>query len=200
MLDRFYPVVDSADMVARLVPVGVRLIQLRIKDCPAEEIGRQVRAALALCRQHGTQFILNDYWQIALDEGVDYIHLGQEDLDDADIKAIRKAGVRIGISTHSEAELERALTFLPDYIALGPIYPTTLKIMPWAPQGLETIRVWKRRLGPIPLIAIGGITLERASACLSAGADSIAVVSDVVANPDPENRARRWLNVTERAT
>jgi len=134
VLDRFYPVVDSSQWVARLVPAGAKLVQLRIKDLPDEEVARQVREAKHVCRQHGAQLIVNDYWRIALDEGCDYIHLGQEDLVGADLKKIRQAGVRVGVSTHDHAELEKALAVDPDYVALGPIYPTKLKQMPWAPQ------------------------------------------------------------------
>ena len=108
---------------------------------------REIRAAKRICGRTGAQLIVNDYWQLALDESCDFVHLGQGDLDTADIQALRKAHVRIGISTHDHAELERALALHPDYIALGPIYPTVLKQMPWAPQGLERITEWKRRIG-----------------------------------------------------
>jgi thiamine-phosphate pyrophosphorylase len=137
--------------------------------------------------------IVNDYWRIALEEACDFVHLGQGDLDTADIPALKKAGVRIGLSTHDDAELERALSFDPDYVALGPIYPTLLKQMPWAPQGLDKIGVWKKRIGARPLVAIGGLTLERAKLCLAAGADSTAVVTDIVRAPDPQAQTRLWL-------
>ena len=196
MLDRFYPVVDSSQWVARLVPAGVKLVQLRIKDLPDAEVVRQVREAKLVCRQHGAQLIVNDYWQIALDEGCDYIHLGQEDLVGADLKKIRQAGVRVGVSTHDHAELEKALAVDPDYVALGPIYPTKLKQMPWAPQGVARVTEWKRLVGARPLVAIGGLTLERALLCLKAGADSAAVVGDIVTNADPVAQAMAWLAAT----
>ena len=123
--------------------------------------------------------------------GADWVHLGQGDLDEADVLAVRKAGIRLGISTHDDAELVRALTFAPDYVALGPIYPTKLKAMAFAPQGLETIGVWKRRVGAIPLVAIGGLDVERAKLCLAAGADVVSVVSDITLNPDPEAARER---------
>ena len=133
MLDPFYPIVDSADWVARLLPQGARLVQLRVKDrsdaATRDEIARTktlCAASLDVCRRHGCQLIVNDYWQAAIDLGCDFVHLGQEDLDDADIPAIRAAGLRLGVSTHDEAELSRALELAPDYIALGPIYPTRL--------------------------------------------------------------------------
>ena len=153
-LPRVYPIVDSAAWVRRLLDVGVRLIQLRMKDRPDTELRAEIREAKGLCTRVGAQLIVNDYWSLALAEGCDFVHLGQGDLDTADVPAIRKAGVKIGISTHSHEELARALGFAPDYIALGPIYPTVLKVMPWAPQGLERITEWKRRIGAIPLVAI----------------------------------------------
>jgi thiamine-phosphate pyrophosphorylase len=192
-LDPFYPIVDGAEWVARLVRVGARLIQLRIKDGDEAAIARETRLALAACKAGGASLVVNDYWRIAIDEGAPWLHLGQGDLDEADVLAVRKAGIRLGISTHDDAELVRALSFAPDYVALGPIYPTKLKAMAFAPQGLETIGVWKRRVGAIPLVAIGGLDVERAKLCLAAGADVVSVVSDITLNPDPEERAREWI-------
>jgi thiamine-phosphate pyrophosphorylase len=195
-LDRFYPIVDSAAWVERLVGAGARLIQLRVKDRPEAEVAQEARAALAVCRRAGALLVLNDYWRVAFDVGADYVHLGQEDLDGADVAAIRARGVRLGVSTHDDAELERALALSPDYVALGPIYPTVLKAMRFGPQGLEKIGVWKRRLGAIPLVAIGGLTIERGVACLAAGADVVSVVTDITLNPDPEARTRAWVAAT----
>src|SRR4051794_30471877 len=196
MLDRFYLIVDSAHWLKRLLPCGVKLVQLRVKDKNEDEIARQILEAKRLCAEHGAQLIVNDYWQAAIDAGCDYVHLGQEDLAAADLEAMKRAGFKLGLSTHTHAELEVALRAKPDYVALGPIYPTILKEMRFAPQGLETIREWKRRIGGLPLVAIGGITLERAPGVLAAGADSIAVVTDVLRNPDPEARARAFVEVT----
>ena len=193
-LARFYPIVDSAAWVRRLVPVGVRLIQLRIKQRSVEDVRREIRDALATCARHGAQLVVNDHWEAALAEGADFIHLGQQDLDTADLGAIRARATRLGISTHDHAELDRALSLAPDYIALGPIYPTTLKVMPWAPQGVDRIGEWKRRIGSRPLVAIGGITLAHAARCRAAGADTVAVVSDVVSHPDPVARAAAWID------
>jgi thiamine-phosphate pyrophosphorylase len=192
-LPRVYPVVDSAAWVQRMVAQGVRLVQLRIKQQPAAQVAAQIAAAWAASRAAGTQLVVNDHWQQALALGCDFVHLGQEDLEQADLPALRRAGVRLGISTHDEAELERALRVQPHYIALGPVYPTTLKLMPWPPQGLARVGEWKRRVGALPLVAIGGITLQRLPAVLAAGADAAAVVSDIVAAADPDAQARRWL-------
>jgi thiamine-phosphate pyrophosphorylase len=196
--DPFYLIVDDAAWL-RLLPVGVKLVQLRIKDRPDEQLREQVVTAKWLCARASACLVVNDYWRIALDEGCDFVHLGQTDLDDADVPALKRAGVRIGISTHSHEELERALTFNPDYVALGPIYPTTLKVMPWAPQGLARISEWKRLIAPIPLVAIGGLTVERLPDVFTAGADSAAVVSDVLRHASPERRAVEWIEATRDA-
>jgi thiamine-phosphate pyrophosphorylase len=192
-LPRVYPIVDSAAWVRRLLPVGVRLVQLRVKDRNAQDVRTEIRESKALCALSGAQLIVNDYWQLAIEEGCDFVHLGQGDLDHADTRAVRQAGIRIGVSTHDERELDRALSLGPDYIALGPIYPTLLKVMPWAPQGLARLVEWKRRVGRIPLVAIGGLTVERLRGVFAAGADVAAVVTDIVRNPDPEARTREWL-------
>lgn len=195
-LDPFYPIVDGSDWLRRLLPLGVKLVQLRVKERSDEETRREIRAAKALCDAAACQLIVNDYWQIAIDEACDYIHLGQEDLDGADLAAIRRAGIKVGISTHDDAELERALALDPDYVALGPVYPTILKQMKWGPQGLDRVSEWKRRIGGIPLIAIGGLTVERAPGVLAAGADVVSVVTDITLNADPEARTRAWLAAT----
>ena len=198
MLDPFYPVVPDAGWVAKLVPVGTKLIQLRIKEQPDAEIRRQVREAKAVCATHGAQLIVNDYWQVAIDEGCDYVHLGQEDLVDADVKTLRRAGIRIGVSTHDHAELEKGLAVDPDYVALGPVYPTLLKQMPWAPQGPARLGEWKKLIGDRPLVAIGGLTLERALLCLKSGADIASVVGDIVNHADPMGQTKAWLAATRR--
>jgi len=195
-LDPFYPIVDSAAWVSRLTGVGAKLIQLRIKDKNGAALESEAREALDICQKAGAQLILNDHWRVALDIGADYIHLGQEDLDSADMPAIRARGIRVGISTHDEAELSRAMKLEPDYVALGPIYPTILKAMRFGPQGLDRIGEWKRGIGIIPLVAIGGLNVERGRACLAAGADIVSVVTDITLNADPEARAREWIAAT----
>ncbi|PVB63476.1 thiamine phosphate synthase [Labrenzia sp. 011] len=195
-LDPFYPIVDSSDWIARLVPLGVRLVQLRIKDAPQDRLRREIAASKAVCEDHGCQLIVNDHWQLAIEEGCDFVHLGQEDLAEADVRAIRKAGLRLGVSTHDGEELETALSVEPDYVALGPVYPTGSKDLKWAPQGLDRIAGWKRQIGGLPLVAIGGLTLERVSGVFENGADAAAVISDVTGNPDPEARTRAWLSLT----
>jgi len=131
----------------------------------------------------------------ALQVGIAAVHLGQSDLDGADIAALRAAGIRLGISTHDRAELDRALALAPDYVALGPIHATQLKVMPWRPQGVSKLARWKLRIGSIPLVAIGGFTPERARDAFAQGADSVCVVTDVLRHPDPVARVREWLTV-----
>ncbi len=196
MLDPFYLIAGSSAWIARLLPCGVRLVQLRVKDQPDATVRAEIIKAKALCVRYGAQLIVNDYWQQAIDAGCDFVHLGQGDLDTADLTAIRRAGIRFGVSTHDEAELFRAMETRPDYLALGPIYPTILKQMAFPPQGLPRITEWKKKIGKIPLVAIGGITLERAAGVLAAGADSAAAVTDITRNPDPERRAREWVRAT----
>lgn len=192
-LDVFYPIMPDAGWVARLVPLGVRTVQLRLKDAAPEEVRRQIVESLDVARRHDCQLIVNDYWREAIAAGADYVHLGQEDLAGADVAAIKAAGVRLGVSTHSEDELTTALAAGPAYVALGPIYETRLKAMAWAPQGLDRIGRWKARIGDLPLVAIGGITPERANAVLAAGAQSVAVITDFMTAPSPEARVGVWL-------
>src|SRR5882762_5431205 len=191
--DRFYPVVDSVAWVARLTKLGVGTIQLRAKELDDSQALQIVSDALEVTKGTNTKLVVNDYWRAAIVAGAKHLHLGQEDLAGADIKAIRDAGLTLGISTHDDEELATALRADPDYVALGPIFPTTLKSMRFAPQGIAKITEWKKRVGDIPLVAIGGIKFEHAAEIFAAGADSIAVVSDVTQHADPDARVRMWL-------
>jgi thiamine-phosphate pyrophosphorylase len=197
--DRFYPVVDSLAWVERLTKLGVGTIQLRAKDLNDAEALQIVTDALAITNGTQAKLVVNDYWRAAIVAGAKYLHLGQEDLADADLAAIREAGLSLGVSTHDDAELDTALAAEPDYVALGPIFFTTLKSMRFEPQGIPKISEWKKRIGTIPLVAIGGIKFEHAAEIFAAGADSIAVVSDVTQNADPDARVRQWLGQTKEA-
>ena len=192
-LSSFYPIFASADWIERLVPLGIKLVQLRIKDLPEDDIAQHIRRAQAVCRQHNCTLIINDYWQLAMSMGCEWVHLGQEDLDTADIDAIRAAGLRLGISTHDHQELKRALALSPDYVALGPVYPTILKKMKWHEQGLDRVTEWKALVGNVPLVAIGGMSVERAALAFSAGADIVAAVTDITLHADPALRVKQWL-------
>jgi thiamine-phosphate pyrophosphorylase len=193
--DRFYPVVDSVAWVARLTALGVGTIQLRAKELDDAGSLQLVSDALEITKNTPTRLVVNDYWRAAIVAGAKHLHLGQEDLAEADLGAIRQGGLTLGLSTHDDEELETALCAEPDYIALGPIFPTTLKAMRFAPQGIAKIAEWKKRIGAIPLVAIGGIKFEQAAEIFAAGADSIAVVSDVTQNADPDARVRQWLSL-----
>ena len=193
LLDVFYPIAPDLGWLERIVPQGARTVQLRLKDAAPDEVRRQITASLDVCRRHGCQLIVNDYWREAIALGADFIHLGQEDLAEADVAAIKAAGIKIGISTHSHEELAIALAARPDYVALGPIWETKLKAMKWAPQGLDRIRDWRSRIGALPLCCIGGITPERAPSVIAAGADSAAVITDFFTAADPEARLRTWI-------
>lgn len=197
-LDPFYLIVDSAGWIERLVPLGVRLVQLRIKDRPDAELREEIRRARAVCAAHQCRLVINDHWRIAIEEGCDFVHLGQEDLAEADLGAIRAAGLKLGLSTHDESELQTALAARPDYVALGPVYPTVLKQMKWAPQGLARLGEWKSRIGGLPLVAIGGLNPERLDGVFAGGADSAAVFTDIIRHEAPEARTRQWIAATER--
>jgi thiamine-phosphate pyrophosphorylase len=197
--DPFYPVVDSIAWVARLTKLGVGTIQLRAKNLNEADALAIVREGVAVTKGTATKLVVNDYWRAAIAARAQHLHLGQEDLADADLKAIRDAGLTLGISTHDDEELATALKAKPDYVALGPIFFTTLKSMRFAPQGIPKITEWKGRVGTIPLVAIGGIKFEHAADIFAAGADSIAVVSDVTQNADPDARVRQWLGLEAKA-
>ncbi len=193
MMERFYLIVGHVGRLELLVPHGVKLVQLRIKDETEAEVRRQIIRARDFCAVHGAQLVVNDYWEMALELRCSFVHLGQEDMDSADFAALRRAGVRFGLSTHDETELDRALSHDPAYIALGPVYPTLLKKMKWGPQGLERLSHWKQMVRNTPLVAIGGLTPERLSGVFAAGADSAAVVTDIQMAKDPEARTREWI-------
>ena len=189
----FYPVVPSAAWVTRLLSWGVRTIQLRAKsaDHTPAEIAIEVTAAIEAGKAvPGAQVYINDHWQLALAAGAYGVHLGQEDLDTADIEALRQAGIRLGLSTHTPEELLRAKAVRPSYLAIGPIYPTTLKVMPYEPVGLQRLAEWALLAAPFPVVAIGGISLERlpaVRACLPGQHDGVAVVSAVTLATDPRD-------------
>lgn len=197
----FYPVVPTAAWVERLLSWGVRTIQLRIKaaDHTPDEIKVQVLAAIAAGKAvHGAQVFINDHWQLALAGGAYGVHLGQEDLDSADMEALRSAGLRLGLSTHTPQELARAKAVQPSYLAIGPIYPTTLKVMPYEPVGLERLAEWAQLAAPCPVVAIGGISLQRlpgVMACLHGKHDGAAVVSAVTLAGDPHRAALNGLKI-----
>jgi hydroxymethylpyrimidine kinase/phosphomethylpyrimidine kinase/thiamine-phosphate diphosphorylase len=192
----FYPIVNRADWLAKLLPLGVTTAQLRVKDLTGEALEAEVAQAVALAKQSDCRLFINDYWQLALKYGAYGVHLGQSDLDTADLDALAAAGLRLGVSTHCYAEVARGLAVKPSYLAVGPVFHTTTKAMYFAPQGLEAVRRWRRSLPGYPLVAIAGIFLENAREVLDTGVDSLAVVRDIV-HADAEGmlaeRVAQWL-------
>ena len=195
-LDRFYPIFDDSSWLKRLLPLGIKLVQLRVKDKSVNNVREQLINAKELCETYDATLIVNDYWELAIELRCDWVHLGQEDLDDADVGALRKRGIKLGLSTHDQDELDRALTFDPEYIALGPVYPTILKKMKWHEQGLPRVTEWKKYIRGIPLVAIGGMTVERTAEVFEAGSDIISVVTDITLNKSPETRVKSWIDAT----
>ena len=193
VMERFYLIAGHVGQLELLVPEGVKLVQLRLKNTAEPEIRRQIARARDFCAVHRTQLVVNDHWQAALDLRCGFVHLGQEDMDQADFRALNRAGVKYGLSTHDEAELDRALALDPAYVALGPVYPTLLKEMKWQPQGLSRVTHWKAIAGKTPLVAIGGLTPDRLPGVFAAGADSAAVVTDIQTANDPQARTRDWI-------
>jgi len=179
-----YPVVDSVAWIERLLAAGVKTIQLRIKDKQDDEVEADIVAAIALGRRYDARLFINDYWRLAIKHQAYGVHLGQEDLETTDLAAIRAAGLRLGVSTHDDMEIDVALAARPSYIALGHVFPTQTKQMPSAPQGLEQLARHIERLADYPTVAIGGISLERAAAVLATGVGSIAVVSAITQADD----------------
>ncbi len=179
-----YPVVDSVAWLERLLTAGVKTLQLRIKDKQDDEVEADIVAAIALGRRYDARLFINDYWRLAIKHQAYGVHLGQEDLETTDLEAIRRAGLRLGVSTHDDMEIDVALAARPSYIALGHVFPTQTKQMPSAPQGLEQLARHIERLGDYPTVAIGGISLERAPAVLATGVGSIAVVSAITQAED----------------
>ncbi len=190
-----YPIVDNSAWLEKLLPLGISTIQLRIKannNGNQKHTENEIIKAIEIAKRFNCRLFINDYWQSAIKYGAYGVHLGQEDLNSVDIEALLKAGIRLGISTHSYSEVARALAYKPSYIAIGPIYRTTTKEMSWQPQGLDNLKRWRRSL-PYPLIAIAGITLERLPAVIAAGADGVAVIKDILNDEDPIAKTKIWL-------
>ncbi|WP_373421530.1 thiamine phosphate synthase [Cronobacter sakazakii] len=190
-----YPVVDSVEWVTRLLDAGVRTLQLRIKDKTDAEVEADIAATIALGQRYHARLFINDYWRLAIKHQAYGVHLGQEDLQTADLNAIRNAGLRLGVSTHDDMEIDVALAVRPSYIALGHVFPTQTKQMPSAPQGLAQLAAHVKRLSDYPTVAIGGISLERAPAVLETGVGSIAVVSAITQAPDWRGATQRLLEL-----
>jgi hydroxymethylpyrimidine kinase/phosphomethylpyrimidine kinase/thiamine-phosphate diphosphorylase len=190
----FYPIVDRFEWIKRLLPMGISSVQLRIKDLRGVELEKEIQRACEYSRKYHCRLFINDYWDLALKYRAYGVHLGQGDLKSADIDSLEKSGMRLGISTHCYEEVARANAYQPSYVAIGPIYATTSCTLKFAPQGLASLRRWRKMLS-YPLVAIGGISLDRAPEVLSSGADGVGVISDLSKAPEPESRAKFWLDL-----
>ncbi len=186
-----YPIVADCGELARLLPLGLGMIQLRAKQRSPAEQAALARDAIRMARPYPTKLYINDAWEAALRHRAHGVHLGQDDLERADLTALRQHGLRLGISTHSAAELARAARHAPSYIAIGTVFQTRSKRMDYAPLGLDGLQ-FLARLCPAPVVAIGGIHLQQAAAVYAAGAAGIAVISEMRDCPDPADRAHQW--------
>ena len=186
-----YPVVDSSEWIARLLPQGIDTIQLRCKTLTGDALEKEIQQAVAIADKYNARLFINDYWELAIKYKAYGVHLGQEDLDDADVLAIQKAGLRLGTSTHCHYEVARAHTYRPSYIACGPVFHTDTKKMPWVPHGQSGFHYWRSVL-TYPMVAIGGINETRIQTMLEAGADSVAMITAITLAENPEAAAKRF--------
>lgn len=190
----FYPIVDSSNWVERLAPLGLRSIQLRIKEATEERLEYEISRSVHIAAKHNCRLFINDYWQLAIKYGAYGVHLGQSDIRSADLAVVAAANIRLGVSSHCYEEVARALALRPSYVAVGPLFPTTTKYMPFKPFGLEGLARWRRTINA-PLVAIGGIELDKSKPIIELGVSGIAVVRDLRDAADPESRAREWMRL-----
>ena len=193
-----YPVVDSVEWIEKLLKCGIKTLQLRIKDATTPDLEQQIIAAIALGREYQARLFINDYWQLAIKHHAYGVHLGQEDLDIADLNAIRHAGLRLGLSTHGYYEMLRAHAYRPSYIAMGAIYATTTKDMPSKPQGLKKLNDYVRLMGGhYPLVAIGGISIARAKDVWAQNPGSVALVTAITKAENYQHAVKELMSITE---
>lgn len=190
-----YPVVSSLDELKMLLPLGINIIQLRIKDVQGDELKLVIKAAIKLSKQYNVSLFINDYWQLAIEFNAYGVHLGQEDLQTADLKAIARAGLRLGLSSHCYHEVARAYTINPSYIAFGPVFETSSKTMPWIVQGIKGLRYWRTLLKGRVLVAIGGINRQRYVPVKNCAVEGIAMISAITAQTDPVEACNAFLQL-----
>ncbi len=194
-----YPIVSDLPMLRQLLDAGAAIIQLRVKTEPNSiETSPIVQESVRIAADYPqSQLFINDHWKLAIDHGAYGVHLGQEDLLDADLRSIHAAGIRLGLSSHAYWEVARAMTIRPSYIACGPIFPTRAKAMPWVPQGIPNLQFWSRLI-PCPVIGIGGVTLDNLRDCWSTGCDAVSMIAAVTKAPDPAIAMRDFKRAWER--
>jgi thiamine-phosphate pyrophosphorylase len=190
-----YAVLPNAQWIARMAKAGVPTVQLRFKSEDKAAVAKEVTAAVAATQGTNTLLFINDHWEEAIAAGAYGVHLGQEDMQEAPLEKIRSAGLRLGLSTHGYAEMLLADRHSPSYIALGAVFPTTLKRMVTAPQGLGRLERYAQLMQNYPLVAIGGIDLERLPAVVKTGVGSVAVVRAITESESPEATATAFQQV-----
>lgn len=190
-----YPVVDRAEWLERLLPLGVTTIQLRVKDLQGQALEQEITKAVGIAERYQARLFINDYWQLAIKHNAYGVHLGQEDLESADLSAIAHAGLRLGLSTHCYYEVARAHAIKPSYLACGPVYHTDSKDMPWIPHGIDNLMKWKVLLPDYPWVAIGGINLERFPRVVKTDVSGIAMISAITQAHDPEAITQTMLEL-----
>lgn len=187
-----YPIVDSINWLTQLYQWGVTTVQLRVKSESQIVLETLISKAQALAQFHQTNLVINDHWQLAIKYHAQIVHLGQQDLLTADITAIKKAGIKIGISTHNQKEIDKALKCQPDYIAFGPIYHTDTKVMPYRLKGCDKLRDCCQRVD-CPVVAIGGINRKNIVDVINTGVSGIAMISAITQAQDPRANVNYFL-------
>lgn len=191
-----YPVVDSVQWIKHLVNLGVRTIQLRIKDKNDPLLLNKIKEAVAFCNENKARLFIDDHYKLAIEAHAYGVHLGMEDLREADIELIRKAGLRLGVSTHGAYEMLKAIQLKPSYIALGHIFPTQSKVMPSKPQGVFKLFVEQRIIKEtIPTVAIGGIKLHNVQSVVNTGVGSVALITGITKSENPDETTKQWLSI-----
>lgn len=188
-----YPIVDRAAWLERLFPLGITTVQLRIKDLPASDVEAEIKRAVQLARKFHIRLFVNDYWELAIKHDAYGVHLGQQDLNTADLSALSKQGVCVGISTHTYSEVARALAINPSYIAFGPIYPTQSKKMIYSPRGLLLLKEMVEMLTHYPWVAVGGINRANLKDVVSTGVSGVAMISGIINAADPEGEIDKMM-------
>ena len=201
VLPRLYVILDPAlltipetDCAQLLAAAGVRLVQYRNKQASARELFECSKRLASLLVPQEVTFVVNDRADVARAVEASGVHVGQEDLEPEDARLVIGREKLLGVSAHNEEQFAKAAATSTDYVAIGPVFPTYSKSNPDPVVGLEMIRR-VRALTDKPIVAIGGITLDRAAKVVRAGADAVAVISDILRAPDPGKRAKQFLNI-----
>ena len=198
-----YPIVDNSELVELMFENGASTVQLRIKNGDKNLLRNEINKSVEIAKRYShAQLFINDEWELAIEYCAFGVHLGQEDINNLlpeNIEKIYKAGLRLGISTHNWEEINFALKFDPSYLAIGPIFPTKSKDLPYECHGIEGLKTIREKLPNYSLVAIAGINLENGVDLIKAGVDGIAIMSDITKNSNPAKRAREWVSLYYKA-